>query len=306
VRFVVHLDMPDSPEAWYQQIGRAGRDGDPADTLLLYGGQDIAQARHWLAQSSSPESQKRVMRTKLEEMIALTEAVTCRTRSLLACFGEELGEPCGHCDNCVAPPLMMDATVDAQKVLSAVYRTDQVFGALHIIAVLRGETTDGVQRHRHDTLPTFGVGREHAVPYWRSLIRQLIAAGALDVDTEGHGGLFLAQDKARPILRGEVRVMLRQDGKRRAETLRPDRRVSPAPMAGPETQTLFEALRAWRATQAKAQRIPPYVIFHDTVLRDIAAVRPADLDELGQIKGVGASKLQRYGAAVLGLLSRVD
>jgi ATP-dependent DNA helicase RecQ len=302
VRFVVHLDMPDSPEAWYQQIGRAGRDGDPADTLLLYGGQDIAQARHWLAQSSSPESQKRVMRTKLEEMIALTEAVTCRTRSLLACFGEELAEPCGHCDNCATPPLMVDATVDAQKVLSAVYRTGQVFGALHIIAVLRGETTDGVQRHGHDRLPTFGVGREHAAPYWRSLIRQLIAAGALDVDTEGHGGLFLVQDKARPILRGEARVMLRQEGKRRAEALRPDRRISPAPAAGPQTQTLFEALRAWRAAEAKAQAIPPYVIFHDTVLRDIAAVRPASMEELGQIKGVGASKLQRYGAAVLGIL----
>ncbi len=302
VRFVVHLDMPDSPEAWYQQIGRAGRDGDPADTLLLYGGQDIAQARHWLAQSSSPESQKRVMRTKLEEMIALTEAVTCRTRSLLACFGEELAETCGHCDNCATPPLMVDATVDAQKVLSAVYRTGQVFGALHIIAVLRGETTDGVQRHGHDRLPTFGVGREHAAPYWRSLIRQLIAAGALDVDTEGHGGLFLVQDKARPILRGEARVMLRQEGKRRAEALRPDRRISPAPAAGPQTQTLFEALRAWRAAEAKAQAIPPYVIFHDTVLRDIAAVRPASMEELGQIKGVGASKLQRYGAAVLGIL----
>ncbi len=302
VRFVVHLDMPDSPEAWYQQIGRAGRDGDPADTLLLYGGQDIAQARHWLAQSSSPESQKRVMRTKLEEMIALTEAVTCRTRSLLACFGEELAEPCGHCDNCATPPLMVDATVDAQKVLSAVYRTGQVFGAIHIIAVLRGETTDGVQRHGHDRLPTFGVGREHAAPYWRSLIRQLIAAGALDVDTEGHGGLFLVQDKARPILRGEARVMLRQEGKRRAEALRPDRRISPAPAAGPQTQTLFEALRAWRAAEAKAQAIPPYVIFHDTVLRDIAAVRPASMEELGQIKGVGASKLQRYGAAVLGIL----
>jgi ATP-dependent DNA helicase RecQ len=144
VRFVVHLDMPDSPEAYYQQIGRAGRDGDVSETLLLYGGQDIAQARHWLAQSAAPETQKRVMRTKLEEMIALTEGVTCRTRSLLTCFGEELTEPCGHCDNCAVPPRTVDATVEAQKVLSAVYRTDQVFGAIHIVAVLRGETTDGV------------------------------------------------------------------------------------------------------------------------------------------------------------------
>jgi ATP-dependent DNA helicase RecQ len=224
----------------------------------------------------------------------------------LRCFGEELDEPCGHCDNCITPPLMLDATVDAQKVLSAVYRTNQIFGALHIIAVLRGETTDGVLRHGHDRLPTYGIGREHPAPYWRGLIRQLIAMGALDVDTEGHGGLFLVQDKARPILRGEGRVMLRQEGRRRVETLRPERRVATTVAeAGPETQTLFEALRGWRAAEAKKQRIPPYVIFHDTVLRDIAAVRPADLDELAQIKGVGASKLQRYGAAVLGLLGGV-
>jgi ATP-dependent DNA helicase RecQ len=304
VRFVVHLDMPDSPEAWYQQIGRAGRDGDPADTLLLYGGQDIAQARHWLAQSTAPEAQKRVTRTKLEEMIALTEAVTCRTQSLLACFGETLAEPCGHCDNCATPPLMVDATVDAQKVLSAVYRTGQIFGALHIIAVLRGEQTDGVLRHAHDRLPVFAIGADHAVPYWRGLIRQLIAAGALDVDTQGHGGLFLVQDKARPILRGEAHVMLRQEGRRRGETMRPERRGATPLAGGPEIQTVFEALRAWRAAEAKTQRIPPYVIFHDAVLRDIAAVRPADLDELAQIKGVGASKLQRYGAAVLGLLGK--
>ena len=307
VRFVVHLDMPGSPEAYYQQIGRSGRDGDPADTLLLYGGQDIAQARHWLAQSAAPEAQKRVMRTKLEEMIALTEAVTCRTRSLLACFGEELAEPCGHCDNCAVPPLMVDAAVEAQKVLSAVYRTGQVFGALHIIAVLRGERTDGVQRHGHDRLPTFGVGAEHAAPYWRALIRQLIAVGALDVDTEGHGGLFLVQDKARPILRGETKVMLRQDAKRRPEAQRPERKIVAAPAAtGKEAQSLFETLRAWRAAEAKAQSVPPYLIFHDTVLRDIAAVRPASLDELGQIKGVGASKLQRYGVAVLGILGKAD
>jgi len=307
VRFVVHLDMPGSPEAYYQQIGRSGRDGDPADTLLLYGGQDIAQARHWLAQSAAPEAQKRVMRTKLEEMIALTEAVTCRTRSLLGCFGEELAEPCGHCDNCAVPPLMVDAAVEAQKVLSAVYRTGQLFGALHIIAVLRGERTDGVQRHGHDRLPTFGVGAEHAAPYWRALIRQLIASGALDVDTEGHGGLFLVQDKARPILRGEARVMLRQDARPRLEAQRPDRKIVAAPAAsGTEAQSLFEILRAWRAAEAKAQSVPPYIIFHDTVLRDIAAVRPASLDELGQIKGVGASKLQRYGVALLGILGKVD
>jgi ATP-dependent DNA helicase RecQ len=167
--------------------------------------------------------------------------------------------------------------------------------------VLRGERTDGVARHGHERLPTFGVGADHPAQYWRGLIRQLIALGALDVDTAGHGGLFLMQDKARPILRGEVHVMLRQEGKRRVEVVRPER-PAVAMAAGPEVQGTFEALRAWRAVEAKAQRIPPYVIFHDTVLRDIAAVRPSSIEELGQIKGVGASKLQRYGAAVLAIL----
>ncbi len=305
VRFVAHLDMPDSPEAYYQQIGRAGRDGDPSNTLLLYGGQDIAQARHWLGQSSASETQKRVMRTKLEEMVALTEAVTCRTRTLLACFGEALSGDCGHCDNCDAPPVTADATVDAQKVLSAVYRTDQIFGALHIIAVLRGEKSEAVLRHGHDRLPTFGVGSDRSVQYWRGLIRQLVAIRALDVDTAGHGGLFLVQDEARPILRGEVRVMLRQDAPRKPAA-KPDRRrvIPDAPPAGPVAAGLFEALRVWRSAEAKSQSVPPYVIFHDTVLRDIAAVRPGDLDELGQIKGVGASKLDRYGDAVLEVVQR--
>jgi ATP-dependent DNA helicase RecQ len=303
VRFVVHLDMPDSPEAYYQQIGRAGRDGDPAETLLLYGGQDIAQARHWLAQSAAPEHQQRVMRTKLEEMIAFTEVAGCRTQALLGCFGEDLTQPCGHCDNCTAPPRVVDATVEAQKVLSAVYRTGQVFGALHIIAVLRGEATDGVERHAHDRLPTFGVGAEHPGPYWRSLIRQLIAHGALDVDTSGHGGLFLVGAKARPLLRGETSFMLREQARRRPAVARPDRPALPEAVSGPTASTLFESLRAWRAAEAAAQRIPPYVIFHDSVLREIAAIRPRSIEELGQIKGVGASKLQRYGTAVLAVLA---
>ena len=308
VRFVVHLDMPDSPEAYYQQIGRAGRDGDPADTLLLYGGQDVAQARHWLAQSSAPDARKRVMRTKLEEMVALTEAVTCRTKSLLTCFGESLDCECGHCDNCEAPPITVDASTEAQMVLSAVYRTDQIFGAAHIVSVLRGEATEGVLRHKHDKLRTFGVGAAHAGTYWRGLIRQLIALRALDVDTEGHGGLFLVQEEARPILRGEKTVILRQDAPPPIRVQRPERgrvaAATPAPTADAgQAATLYEALRLWRLAEAKGQSIPPYVIFHDSVLREIAAVRPATLDELAQIKGVGASKLERYGRYVLGVLA---
>ena len=318
VRFVAHLDMPDSPEAWYQQIGRAGRDGEPAETLLLHGAQDIAQARHWLAQSAAPEAQQRVMRTKLEQMIALTEAVGCRTRALLACFGETLAEDCGHCDNCLAPPRTFDATVDAQKVLSAVYRTGQVFGAVHIAAVLRGETTEPVLRHGHDRLPIFGLGKDRSVAFWRGLIRQLIALGALDVDTQGHGGLFLRPEVARPILRGETPLSLREAeavadplaGRREDRTRRgrADAKAAAAPQLAeaqapdPTAGGLFEALRTWRATQAKTQAVPPYVIFHDTVLREIAAVRPGSLDELAGIKGVGASKLARYGADVLMLV----
>jgi ATP-dependent DNA helicase RecQ len=301
VRFVVHLDMPDSPEAYYQQIGRAGRDGDPAHTLLLYGGEDIARARHWLLQSAAPEQQKRVMRARLEAMIGLTETSGCRTRALLRCFGEELPGDCGHCDHCDSPPVTFDGTVEAQKVLSAVYRTDQLFGALHIAALLRGERTEGVLRHRHDRLPTFGVGAERSAAFWRSAIRQLIAQGALDVDTDGHGGLFLVPDHARPILRGEIRVMLRED---RAVPVpapapRPERAVREVPADAEVAAAVFETLRSWRAAEAKAQSVPPYVIFHDSVLREIAAARPANLEELAEIKGVGASKLTRYGARVL-------
>jgi ATP-dependent DNA helicase RecQ len=249
------------------------------------------------------------MRTKLEEMVALTEAVTCRTRSLLTCFGEALDCECGHCDNCEVPPITVDASTEAQMVLSAVYRTDQIFGAAHIVSVLRGEATEGVLRHKHDKLRTFGVGEAHAATYWRGLIRQLIALRALDVDTEGHGGLFLVQEEARPILRGEKTVILRQDAPRPVRVERPERgRASatvPVPVSGGGTvnASLYEALRLWRLAEAKGQSIPPYVIFHDSVLREIAAVQPSTLEELSLIKGVGASKLERYGRFVLGVLS---
>jgi len=311
VRFVVHLDMPDSPEAYYQQIGRAGRDDDPADTLLLYGGEDIARARHWLGQSSAPEAQRHVMRARLEAMIALTETAGCRTRSLLACFGEDLGHDCGHCDNCAAPVSTFDGTTEAQKVLSAVYRTGQRFGVGHVVSVLLGRTTEKVTHWHHDLLSTFGVGADRGEGFWRSVIRQLIARGAMGVEVDAEEGKFsslsLVPDKARPILRGEERVILREETAPRRDRKRgsPGRtpRAKPATV-GPDDAAGFEALRAWRAAEAKVQRVPPYVIFHDSVLRDIAAVRPAGLDEMGQIKGVGASKLARYGAAVLAVVRR--
>jgi ATP-dependent DNA helicase RecQ len=270
--------------------------------LLLYGGEDIGRARFFLGQSVAPEAQKRVMRERLETMIALTETVGCRTASLLACFGETLGKPCGHCDNCRAPPGTFDGTTAAQKVLSAVYRTGQMFGALHTIAVLRGEKTEAVLRHRHDKLPTFGIGAEHGAEFWRGVIRQLIARGALATASGEYASLSLVAEAARPILRGEATVMLRQEPTARVgERERTERR--PAPASAVVAPEVFEALRQWRADAAKAQNVPPYIIFHDAVLRDIAAVRPRSLDELAQIKGVGASKLQRYGGKVLHVLA---
>ncbi len=298
VRFVVHLDMPDSPEAFYQQIGRSGRDGDRADTLLLYGGEDIARARHWLAQSSAPEQQQRVMRERLEAMISLTETTACRTRSLLACFGEELGGPCGHCDACTSPVALFDGTVAAQKVLSAIYRTGQMFGALHIISVLRGQQTPMVLKHRHHELSTYGIGADRAPGFWRGVIRQLIARGALRTDSGEYATLSLVPEQARPILRNETTLMLR-DEPEPVRTASPRSRNRASAPGDASSEPLFDALRQWRSNEAKAQSVPPYVIFHDSVLREISGARPADLDALGDIKGVGASKLQRYGGAVL-------
>jgi ATP-dependent DNA helicase RecQ len=302
VRFVVHLDMPDSPEAYYQQIGRAGRDGEPSDTLLLYGGEDIARARHWLSQSTAPEAQQRVMRERLEAMIQLTETTGCRTRSLLACFGEELGANCGHCDNCRSPVAVIDGTVAAQKVLSAIYRTGQMFGALHIVSVLRGENTPMVEKHSHQKLPTWGIGADQTEGFWRGVIRQLVALGALRTASGTFASLELVPDVARPILRRERQVMLRDEPERpkRSRTTRSPV-VAATELASNEPG--FEALRHWRAAEAKLQGVPPYVIFHDSVLREIAAIRPTSLAQLGEVRGVGASKLDRYGTAVLAVIS---
>jgi len=303
VRFVVHLDMPESPEGYYQQIGRAGRDGERADLLLLYGGEDMARARHWLGQSVAPEAQKQVMRARLEAMIGLAETGDCRAAKLLACFGETLSTPCGHCDTCLSPAALFDGTVAAQQLLSAVYRTGQVFGARHVVDVLRGQTTEGVTRNKHDKLALFGIGRDRPESFWRGVLRQLVARGALRVKSGEYASLELVQEEARPILRGETKVMLREEAAPPPPARRAQAAAAPRPAQGTPGGDLFEALRLWRADMAKSQSVPPYVIFHDTVLRDIAAVRPQHLDELGEIKGVGASKLQRYGSEVLKLLS---
>ena len=297
VRFVVHLDMPDSPEAFYQQIGRAGRDGEPAETRMLYGGEDIARARYHLQASPAPEAQKQVMRGRLESMIGLAETAECRTRGLLACFGEEFPGACGHCDICADPPVAFDGTVEAQKLLSAVFRTGQRFGAGHVISVLLGKATEPVVRWEHDRLPTFGVGTDRPEAFWRGVIRQLIARGALEMEMGDYPILKLDPERARPILRGEERVMLRSEAPA-ARIRRTPRDAAAAPASGADN-ALFEALRQWRMAEARAQAVPPYVIFHDSVLREIASIHPADAAELGQVKGVGASKLARYGEGVL-------
>ena len=304
VRCVVHLDMPDSPEGYYQQIGRAGRDGEPAATLLLYGGEDIGRARHWLEQSSAPPAQKQVMGQRLEAMIGFTETAGCRTRALLACFGEVLPRDCGHCDNCRGGVALFDGTIAAQKVLSAIYRTGQRFGALHIVSVLRGKPTDMVAKYNHDRLPLYGIGKERPDGFWRSVIRQLVARGALRTGDGDYATLALNETVARPILRGEATLMLREDPVEAAATTpRVARSESETTLDG-DAQARFEALREWRLEEARAQSLPPYVIFHDSVLRDIAQRNPPDANTLATIKGVGASKLERYADKVLSRLGR--
>ena len=308
VRYVAHLDMPDSPEGFYQQIGRAGRDGERADTLLLYGGEDIARARHWLSQSNASEAQQRVMKERLESMIALTEGVDCRTRSLLSCFGEVLDAPCGHCDRCSNPAVLFDGTVAAQKVLSAIYRTGQRFGAGHIVSVLTGQKTPMVDKYGHDSLSTWGVGHDQPAPFWRGVIRQLIARGALRTEPGEYATLALVPDAARPILRNEEPVMLRTETETplRVRAPRVLRQAGAVATAVPLGDPLFEALRTWRATEARAQNVPPYVIFHDSVLREIVSLVPRTTADLEGVKGVGGSKLTRYGAAVLSVLRQAQ
>lgn len=300
VRWVCHLDLPRSPESWYQEIGRAGRDGLPARALLLYGAGDIALARHRIEESPASPEQKRIERQRLEAMVAIAEAASCRRKLLLRCFGEDTaGENCGNCDVCLAPPRLFDGTVAAQKLLSAVYRTGQRFGVAHLVDVLRGRMTDKVAQFAHDRLPTFGVGKDMADAAWRGVARQLVARGALDVAVENHGELVLT-DTARPILKGEATVMLRADALRAAP---PAGKGARPGSATPSGDPLFERLREWRREEAQAQAVPAYVIFQDRTLAEIAAGRPRTLDQLGAIPGVGRTKLERYGAAVLRLLS---
>ena len=305
VRFVAHLDLPRSIEGYYQETGRAGRDGLPAEAWMIYGLSDVVTMSQMIAQSESADERKRVERQKLESLLAYAEATDCRRQLLLGAFGETYPGPCGHCDNCVAPPKTWDATVPAQKALSAVYRTGQRFGSGHVIDVLRGEETERVLSLDHHRLSTFGVGAEMDEKQWRSVFRQLLAAGLLEADAEGYGTLRLTA-ASRAVLGGERQVKLREDARpeRASRRKREASRVASGSL-GIEAyeQSTWDALRALRTQLAKQQGVPPYVVFHDATLLAMLRAMPANEDELATISGVGEAKLKRYGRDFLAVIN---
>ena len=303
VRFVAHLDLPKSIEAYYQETGRAGRDGAAADAWMAYGLADVVQQRRMIDESEADEEFKRVSRTKLDALVGLAETAECRRVRLLAYFGEA-SSPCGNCDNCIAPPRVSDATEAAQKALSAVYRTGQRFGAGHLIDILRGQLTDRMRQLGHDRLKTFGVGADTSDRQWRALFRHLVASGHLRADAEAYGALRLTES-SRAILKGEQAVSLREavaEAGSRKRKGRPVASPGGAPVVAGSAAGVLDALRAWRRGIAQANGVPAYVIFHDSTLVEIAARTPADLDALSAISGIGAKKLERYGAELLVLL----
>ncbi len=299
VRFVVHLDLPRSIEGYYQETGRAGRDGLPAEALLTYGMGDLGNMQNFIDSSEASEERKRVERQKLFELLGFCESASCRRQSLLAHFGEEHSGSCGNCDNCLEPPTTWDATVAAQKALSCVYRTGERFGASHLIDVLLGRSNEKIERFGHEGVSTFGIGTELAEPQWRAVFRQLIALGMLAPDAQRYGGLRLTES-SRPVLRGEQTVTFREDVRARKTR----QRSKPLQARGfgdadPKDEALWESLRVTRLELAKAQDVPPYVIFHDKTLREIVERRPQTLDEFAAISGVGERKLELYGRTFL-------
>jgi len=296
VRFVAHLDLPKSIEAYYQETGRAGRDGLPADAWMAYGLGDVVQQRRMIAESEANEAFKRVSYGKLDALVGLAETAGCRRVQLLAYFGEA-SAPCGNCDNCLNPPRVWDGTAAAQKALSCVYRTGQRYGAGHLIDILRGNPTERVLLARHDELKTWKVGADLTDKQWRAVFRQLVALGYLDADAESYGAFKLTA-AARGVLKGETSVSFREEAERPRRRER-GRKAAAGAARNPNAGPLLEALREWRRAAAREHNVPAYVVFHDATLEAIAAARPRTLDDLGGISGIGAKKLERYGAALL-------
>ncbi|MEP3430768.1 MAG: DNA helicase RecQ [Roseibium sp.] len=306
VRFVSHLDLPSSVEAYYQETGRAGRDGAPSEVFMAYGMADLVQRRRMIAEGDAPDEVKRAENGKLNALLGICETTGCRRQALLAHFGETYPKPCGNCDTCLSPVETRDGTEAAQKLMSAVYRTGQRFGTGHVIDVLTGKITEKTTRFGHDSLSVFGIGEDVALKTWQSIARQLVAAGYIDVDHAQFGALILTE-KSRTILRGEETIALRKD--RSAAGLKKTRASRSASLADEleqDDRLLFERLRRLRTQIAKDQSVPPYVVFPDATLAGIASARPVTPDALLEVSGVGQSKLQKYGEAFLDLVEAFE
>ena len=296
VRFVAHLDMPKTIESYYQETGRAGRDGEPADAWMIFGLQDVIKLRQMMESSQGSEEHKRAEQHRLNAMLGLCEVTSCRRQTLLAYFGEQLVEPCGNCDNCLEPVSTWDGTEAARQALSASYRTGQRFGVSHLVDVLRGARTDKISQFGHDQLPTYGVGADLDGNQWRSVFRQLVARGYLSVDLERFGALRL-EEKCRPLLKGEESLQLRKDARKA-----PAKQQTRTPLPADIDVALWEALRNHRRELAEAQGVPPYVIFHDRTLQEMCAAPPRNLLQFGRLTGVGERKLDKYGESFLRLI----
>ncbi|MGV8836697.1 DNA helicase RecQ [Cellvibrio sp.] len=302
VRFVAHLDLPKSIGAYYQETARAGRDGEPATTLLLYGLEDVVKLRQMMAQSEGSEEFKRNEQQRLNAMLGLCEITSCRRQSLLRYFGDTLAQPCGNCDCCISPPQTWDATEAVQMALSCVYRTGQRFGAGHVIDVLRGSNNEKILSFDHHKLTTYGIGKNLSADEWKSIFRQLVARGLLDVNVDGFGGLVL-NESCRTYLRGEEKISLRRELKVVANT---PRRANLSQNIEAEDQGLWNALRSCRKRLAEEQGVPPYVIFHDATLREMLEFRPLTPEQLRSITGVGDSKLKRFGDEFLAVIRAAE